>query len=80
LSIPRRYKIRIPNKLFDPDIYIWVGFFEGIFGFVIAASLGALDVLVWLSVCFACSGPMILSALHEAMLDKKSLAILEEDE
>lgn len=77
LSIPRRYKIRIPNKLFDPDISTWVGFLEGILGFVVAASLGALDVLVWLSVCFACSGPMILSALHEAMLDKKVLQYLK---
>jgi hypothetical protein len=78
LSIPRRWKIRIPNSLFDPDIskLPW-GLAEGFGGFIVAASLGAFDVLVWLSVCFACSGPMILSALHEATLDSRVLQFLK---
>jgi hypothetical protein len=78
LSIPRRWKIRIPNKLFDPDISkIPLGLIKGVGGFVVAAFLGALDVLVWLSVCFSCSGPMILSALHEATLDSRVLQFLK---
>lgn len=78
LSIPRRWKIRIPSSLFGPDIskLPW-GLAEGLGGFLIAAFLGALDVLVWLSVCLACSGPMILPALHEATLDSRVLQFLK---
>lgn len=78
LSIPRRWKVRIPNRLFDPDISkIPWGFAEGLGGFVVAAFLGTLDILVWLSVCFACSGPMVLSAMHEATLDSRVLQFLK---
>lgn len=78
LSIPRRWKVRIPNELFDADISkIPWGCAEGLGGFVVAAFLGALDILIWLSVCFACSGAMVLSALHEATLDSRVLQFLK---
>ncbi len=34
--------------------------------------------MIWLSICFAFAGPMILSGLYEAMLDNRMLEFLRE--
>lgn len=38
-----------------------------------AATIVTADVLIWLALCFAFSGPMILSGVFEAFLDSRIL-------
>lgn len=47
-------------------------------GFLIAALLVTIDTLLWLSLCFAFGGPMILSGVYEAFLDHRILCFLKE--
>ena len=42
--------------------------------------LMALDTTVWLSICFAFAGPMLLSAVYEFVLDRKVLEFLRPHE
>jgi hypothetical protein len=42
-----------------------------------AAILVSIDTLIWLCICFAAAGPMILSGVYEAFLDSRILSVLE---
>ncbi|KAI9838095.1 MAG: hypothetical protein M1819_006251 [Sarea resinae] len=77
LAIPRQRKIEIPEELFKIEkgnllVDIVVGFYYA----SIAGSIAVLDTVVWLSIVFAYAGPMLISALYEAGLDRQ---ILEDD-
>jgi hypothetical protein len=42
-----------------------------------AAILVSIDTLIWLCICFAAAGPMILSGIYEAFLDSRILSVLQ---
>jgi hypothetical protein len=42
-----------------------------------AAILISIDTLIWLCICFAAAGPMILSGVYEAFLDSRILSVLQ---
>lgn len=48
------------------------------FGALAAGLIVLFDTTIWLSICFAFAGPMILSGLYEAMLDSRVLEFLRE--
>ncbi|KAL2148527.1 hypothetical protein VTH82DRAFT_2081 [Thermothelomyces myriococcoides] len=66
LSVPRRRKIYIPSYI------------PAFLGALAAGLIVLLDTTIWLSMCFAFAGPMILSGLYEAMLDSRVLEFLRE--
>ncbi|KAH8885119.1 hypothetical protein GQ53DRAFT_729449 [Thozetella sp. PMI_491] len=76
LSIPRRRKIYVYRALFAADIYGYRGLVPSILGGLGAMLLVTLDTIIWLCICFAFSGPMIICGLYEAMLDNRLLEFL----
>jgi hypothetical protein len=78
LAIPRRRKIHVPDWLFGPAINRVTSLYKVPFLAIGAAMLVALDTIVWLLICFALAGPMLLSGLYEAFLDNRILAYLYE--
>lgn len=71
LSIPRRRKFHVFRKFFVADLAGVKSYVPAFFGAVGAMFIVSLDTLVWLSVCFALAGPMILSGLYEALIDSR---------
>ncbi len=41
--------------------------------FIVAVFIVTLDYLIWMALCFAFAGPMILSGIYEAFLDSRIL-------
>jgi hypothetical protein len=76
LSIPRRRKLEVSDKLFMPGPGGSWSFLLSPVGFLLAALLVTIDTLLWLSLCFAFAGPMILSGVYEAFLDNRILRFL----
>ena len=76
LSIPRRRKLEVSDKMFMPRPGGSWRFLYTPVGFLLAASLVTIDTLLWLSLCFAFAGPMILSGVYEAFLDNRILRLL----
>lgn len=69
LSIPRGWKIALPQWIFGSDAISIVAFFTYPIKFTIAFVLVFCDTIIWLSICFAFAGPMLLSAVYEYILD-----------
>jgi hypothetical protein len=76
LSVPRRKKLSLPPFVFPERIDIitlpWAIFCSITAGFIVA-----IDTIIWLFVVFAFSGPMLLSGIYEAWLDKKVVDSLD---
>lgn len=73
LSIPRRRKLEVSDSLFMPRLGRPWKYFISLLGFLAAATIVSADILSWLSLCFAFAGPMVLSGIYEAFLDKRIL-------
>ncbi|ROW01383.1 hypothetical protein VPNG_07612 [Cytospora leucostoma] len=69
LSVPRRRKLHVFREFFQADLVMITGYISAFFGAIGAMLIVTIDTIVWLSVCWALSGPMILSGLYEAVLD-----------
>ena len=78
LSVPRRRKIHVYRGFFGADIYGYRGLLPSILGAIGALILVTIDTMIWLCICFAFAGPMILSGLYEAMLDNRMLEFLRD--
>ncbi|KAK7449504.1 hypothetical protein Landi51_05928 [Colletotrichum acutatum] len=77
LSVPRRRKLHVPRHLFTADIGGIKSIIPAILGAIIAGLIVTVDTIIWLSICFAFAGPMILSGLYEAFLDNRVLEFLK---
>ena len=78
LAVPRRHKLSVPDKLFDIEINkICQAPFIPVLA-VLAGLLVTLDTTIWVAICFAFSGPMLLSGLYEAQLDGKLLSFVNQ--
>ncbi|KAH7386421.1 hypothetical protein BKA64DRAFT_748084 [Cadophora sp. MPI-SDFR-AT-0126] len=73
LSIPRRRKLEVSDKLFMPRLDNTWSFFMTPLRFLVAATIVLTDTIIWLCLCFAFAGPMILSGVFEAFLDSRIL-------
>jgi hypothetical protein len=71
-TIPRRRKLKVSDMLFEPlqDLFRFV---LTPLRFLVAGIIVTVDILIWLALCFAFSGPMILSGVFEAFLDSRIL-------
>lgn len=76
LSVPRRRKLHIFRTFFVADLAGVKSYVDALLGAIGALVLVTLDTIIWLSACFAFAGPMILSGLYEALLDKRMLEFL----
>ncbi|KXH66235.1 hypothetical protein CSAL01_11700 [Colletotrichum salicis] len=76
LSVPRRRKLHVPRHLFTADLGGIKNIIPAILGAIIAGLIVTVDTIIWLSICFAFAGPMILSGLYEAFLDNRVLEFL----
>ena len=59
--------------LFRPGLHDVYMFLLAPLRFVVAVMIVTLDYLIWLALCFAFAGPMILSGVFEAFLDSRIL-------
>jgi hypothetical protein len=76
LNIPRCRKLSIPEVVFQAHPRNLVGFASYWIRLLGAFLLMTIDTVVWLSICFAFAGPMLLSAVYEFVLDRKILEFL----
>jgi hypothetical protein len=77
LSIPRRRKLRIPGGLFADDINRTSSYPIAVINAIRAGFMVLADTIIWLSLCFAFAGPMIISGLYEALLDSRMLEFVQ---
>jgi hypothetical protein len=77
LSIPRRRKLRIPGGFFANDIDHTSSYPTAVINAIQAGAMVLADTIIWLSLCFAFAGPMILSGLYEALLDSRMLEFVQ---
>ncbi|KAK1710212.1 hypothetical protein BDP67DRAFT_110137 [Colletotrichum lupini] len=78
LSVPRRRKLHVYRALFVVDIAGIKSIIPAIIGAILAGIIVTVDTIIWLSICFAFAGPMILSGLYEALLDNRVLEFLRD--
>ncbi|KAI3323356.1 hypothetical protein HD806DRAFT_522560 [Xylariaceae sp. AK1471] len=75
-NIPRTRKLSIPDIVFKAHPRTVVGLCTYWIRLLGALVILLLDTVVWLSICFAFAGPMLLSAVYEYALDRKVLEFL----
>lgn len=78
LSVPRRRKLRVPRALFSPELSRMSSYLVVIPNATFAGLMVCFDTIIWLCICFALAGPMILSGLYEALLDNRVLDFVKE--
>lgn len=76
LNVPRVSKVAIPDGVFQAHPRSLRGFATYWARLGWALVLMTADTFIWLSVCFAFAGPMLLSAVYEFILDRKVLEFL----
>ncbi|KAK8055323.1 hypothetical protein PG993_000550 [Apiospora rasikravindrae] len=76
LNVPRARKLAVPEVVFRARPHDVLGFATYWLRLLGAMLLMALDTTVWLSICFAFAGPMLMSAMCEFVLDRKVLEFL----
>lgn len=74
--MPRTRKLGIPDVVFKAHPRTVVGFATYWIRLLGALIITLFDTLVWLCICFAFAGPMLLSAVYEYALDRKVLEFL----
>ncbi|KAH9996117.1 hypothetical protein F4779DRAFT_631600 [Xylariaceae sp. FL0662B] len=75
-NVPRTRKLRIPDVVFGAHPRTLVGFASYWVRLLGALLLVTVDTFLWLAICFAFAGPMLLSAVYEYALDRKVLEFL----
>ncbi|OHE93608.1 hypothetical protein CORC01_11107 [Colletotrichum orchidophilum] len=78
MSVPRRRKLHVYRSLFVADLAGIKSIIPAILGAIGAGLIVTVDTIIWLSICFAFAGPMILSGLYEALLDNRVLEFLRD--
>ncbi|KAE9369771.1 hypothetical protein N431DRAFT_560521 [Stipitochalara longipes BDJ] len=72
-AIPRRRRLQVSDVLFRRNLHDIYMFILAPIRFIVAVVIVTLDYLIWLALCFAFAGPMILSGVFEAFLDSRIL-------
>ncbi|CAJ2501387.1 Uu.00g042400.m01.CDS01 [Anthostomella pinea] len=75
-NVPRTRKLRIPDVVFKARPRTVVGFCSYWVRLLGALVMVTVDTVVWLAICFAFAGPMLLSAVYEYALDRKVLEFM----
>ncbi|KAI5861680.1 hypothetical protein GGS23DRAFT_611828 [Durotheca rogersii] len=75
-NVPRTRKLAIPDVVFRGRPRSPAGFASYWLRLLGAFLLVTADTFVWLAICFAFAGPMLLSAVYEYALDRRVLEFL----
>ncbi|KAI0378006.1 hypothetical protein F5Y04DRAFT_291469 [Hypomontagnella monticulosa] len=75
-NVPRTHKLAIPEIVFKARPRTIIGLVTYWIRLGGALVLMTLDTVVWLAICFAFAGPMLLSAVYEYALDRKVLEFM----
>ncbi|KAI1383585.1 uncharacterized protein F4822DRAFT_82104 [Hypoxylon trugodes] len=75
-NVPRNRKLAIPEIVFKAHPRTLIGFMTYWIRLLGAVILMTIDTVVWLAICFAFAGPMLLSAMYEYALDRKVLEFM----
>lgn len=78
LSVPRRRKLHVPRTFFVADLAGIKSYVPAFFGSIASIVIVTIDTLLWLSICFALAGPMVLSGLYEALLDSRVIEFVRD--
>lgn len=78
LSVPRRRKIHVFREFFVADLAGIKSYIPALVGAIGAMMMVTLDTIIWLSLCWGLSAPMILSGLYEALLDSRVVEFVRE--
>lgn len=79
LNVPRRRKLSLPDFVFPAEIFKNpVALLVACICALIAAMIVAIDTILWLCAVFALAGPLLLSGLYEAWIDKRVLDFVSE--
>ncbi|KXJ91599.1 hypothetical protein Micbo1qcDRAFT_234067 [Microdochium bolleyi] len=76
LNIPRTRALAIPDAVFKAHPRTVLGLASYWLRLLAAMLLMFVDTFLWLAICFAFAGPMLLSAVFEYMVDRKILEFL----
>lgn len=76
LNIPRASRLVMPDVISWPRPWSLIWFATYWIRLLWAILATAVDTVVWLSICLAFAGPMLLSAMYEYVLDRKVLDFL----
>ena len=71
LNVPRRRKIQPPAWVFPEDIEKFTSLMKALICALSAALIVTIDTIIWLCIVFAVAGPLLLSGLYEAWIDKR---------
>ncbi len=77
LNIPRRRRVNVSRHLFPRSISSPTSILSLCYKVPIAALIVTLDLVLWTILALTLSGPMILSAIYEALLDARLLRYLQ---
>ncbi|CZR67951.1 uncharacterized protein PAC_17850 [Phialocephala subalpina] len=77
LTIPRRRKLRLPDKVFPRDIDN-INIFKAFISVGAAAFVVSTDTILWLGTVFALAGRLLLSGVYEAFIDKRVVDFMDE--
>jgi hypothetical protein len=75
-TIPRRRRLQMSHVLFRPTMHSFYKFTLAPLRFLLAGIIVSIDTLIWLALCFAFAGLMILSGVFEVFLDSRILAFV----
>ncbi|KAI0200264.1 hypothetical protein F4808DRAFT_173359 [Astrocystis sublimbata] len=75
-NVPQTRKLAIPDVVFRAHPRTAIGLATYWIRLLGALVITLADTVVWLSICFAFAGPMLLSAVYEYALDRKVLEFL----
>ncbi|MCJ1411933.1 hypothetical protein MMC19_006025 [Ptychographa xylographoides] len=78
MTIPRRLVLEPPTWLFNYDLSETVGLFKGLFSFIVAGPIIAVDTAIWVFIIMIAPGPFIFSGLVEVVLDYRVITYLHD--
>lgn len=70
--------MHVSRGFFVADLAGIKSYVPALLGAIGAVAIVTVDTIVWLSICFALAGPMMLSGLYEALLDNRVIEFVRE--
>lgn len=79
LTIPRQQKLAVPDRIFEVDVNKISDAPLALLFAIVAGMMVLVDLVVWVAAVFTLAGPMLLSGLYEAHLDKRLALFVKEN-
>lgn len=78
LIVPRQQELKLPRALFEVELGRVSGLLSAPFLALAAGIIVSIDTIYWLITVFTFPGPILLSGLYEATIDKRMLAFMRD--